>query len=142
MSNPNPSTAPQSSIPKASKSHTLSQITIKTPPYSYAHLTLYNSTSTPPTPLDALQVRSYCSSALNQFLGATGMGINLDILKVDGASTWIRVPREDLAAFAAAITAWTGVSHDGVPSSFRVVGCSDWLGALVGQEDEDTLWRG
>ncbi|KAI1262548.1 hypothetical protein F5Y18DRAFT_430093 [Xylariaceae sp. FL1019] len=154
MTTPNPqttnplSTTPQSAstpTPKlsssVSKSHTLHQSTIHSP-YSYTHLSLYNATPSPPPPLDALQVRSYLSSALSQFLGATGLSIPISILKVSGSQTWIRVPRGDLAAFAAAITAWTGVSHDGIPSTFRVMGCSDWLGVLVGQEDEDTLWRG
>ncbi|KAI1342110.1 hypothetical protein F5Y15DRAFT_332286 [Xylariaceae sp. FL0016] len=129
-------------IPKASKSHELVTATIKSPPYSYAHLQVFN-----PSPasgrtfdLDALQLRSWCTAAMKQFLGVTGTGVSLDVLKVGGSSAWVRLPRNDLAAFAAAVTAWQGAMQDGEHYSLRVKGCSDWLGALVGQEGQDELW--
>ncbi|KAH9901939.1 hypothetical protein F4778DRAFT_132771 [Xylariomycetidae sp. FL2044] len=103
------------------------------------------STSTTPTtaPLDALQVRSYCTAALRQSLGAMGVGIPLDILKVGGSSCWLRLPRDDLGPFSAAITAWQGTrGDDGAHHTLRVAGCSDWLGALVGREGEHDLWTG
>ncbi|KAI8633072.1 hypothetical protein F5Y19DRAFT_287238 [Xylariaceae sp. FL1651] len=128
------------STPKVSKYHKLAESVIKAPPYSYAHLELLNAESPNAGEIDALQVRSFCTAALKQFLGATGMAIPLDILKVEKQSCWIRLPRDDLGAFAAAITAWQGTTQDGVHSSFRIKGCSDWLGALVGQQDEQTLW--
>ncbi|CAJ2508196.1 Uu.00g093820.m01.CDS01 [Anthostomella pinea] len=135
------------SAPKAKKAHELVTCTIKAPPFSYAHLEVFsnNTTSTTNTDeidLDALQVRSYCTAALKQFLGATGTAVPLDILKVDGRSCWLRVPRDDLGAFSAAITAWQGTSQDGVRYSLRLRGCSDWLGALVGQQGEERLWTG
>ncbi|KAI4867224.1 hypothetical protein F4820DRAFT_414216 [Hypoxylon rubiginosum] len=128
-------------VAKVKKSHELVAATIKAPRFSYAHLEVF-STSADPDELDALQVRSYCTSALKQFLGTIGVGIPLDILKVEGKDCWLRVPRDDLAAFSAAITAWQGSFQDGVHSSLRIRGCSDWLGALVGRDGQDKLWTG
>ncbi|KAI8961567.1 hypothetical protein F5Y11DRAFT_325774 [Daldinia sp. FL1419] len=133
------STVGTQSATKVKKSHELATITIRSSRYSYAHLELF-SASADPGVLDALQVRSKCTSALKQFLGTTGLGIPLDILKVDGKDCWLRMPRDDLGAFSAAITAWQGSYHDGVHSSLRIRGCSDWLGALVGRDGEDELW--
>ncbi|KAJ2984993.1 hypothetical protein NUW58_g5774 [Xylaria curta] len=134
------STASAGSTPKGNKSHELVKSVIKAPPYSYAHLELFNPESSSAEELDALQVRSHCTAALKQFLGATGVAIPVDILKVEGSSCWLRVPRDDLGAFAAAITAWQGTRQNGVHSTLRIRGCSDWLGALVGQQDEQKLW--
>ncbi|KAI1138760.1 hypothetical protein F5Y05DRAFT_350123 [Hypoxylon sp. FL0543] len=126
---------------KVKKSHELVTATIKAPRFSYAHLEVVTN-SVDPVELDALQVRSYCTSALKQFLGATGVGIPLDVLKVEGRECWLRMPRDDLGAFSAAITAWQGLYQDSVHYSLRIRGCSDWLGALVGRDGEDLLWTG
>ncbi|KAI1390955.1 uncharacterized protein F4822DRAFT_168055 [Hypoxylon trugodes] len=126
---------------KVKKTYELVTATIKTPRFSYAHLELFSDPSDP-AELDALQVRSYCTSALKQFLGTTGIGIPLDILKVEGKNCWLRMPRDDLGAFSAAITAWQGSYQDGIHSSLRIRGCSDWLGALVGRDGQDKLWAG
>ncbi|KAK5631183.1 hypothetical protein RRF57_006898 [Xylaria bambusicola] len=131
-----------SAAPKVTKSHVLVTSAVKRPPYSYAHLELLNDGLSKTGDLDALQVKSYCTSALKQFLGTTGMAIPLDILKVEGQSCWLRLPRGDLGAFAAAITAWQGTTQDGIHSTLLIRGCSDWLGALVGQQDEQKLWTG
>ncbi|KAI1184619.1 hypothetical protein F5B17DRAFT_442473 [Nemania serpens] len=144
--NADTSIASKGSAPKVNKSHELARSVIRAPLYSYAHLELSSAnvpeTNTRAEELDALQVRFYCTAALKQFLGATGMAVPLDILKVEGRSCWLRLPRDDLGAFAAAITAWQGTAQDGVHSIFRIRGCSDWLGALVGQQDEWRLWTG
>jgi ribonuclease P/MRP protein subunit POP8 len=126
--------------PKVNKSYELAKSVIKAPPYSYAHLELFNAVPANTAELDALQVRSFCTAALKQFLGVTGMAIPLDILKVEGQGCWLRLPRDDLGAFTASITAWQGTTQDGVHSILRIRGCSDWLGALVGQQDEQRLW--
>lgn len=91
--------------------------------------------------LDMLQVKSYCTSALRQFLGLTGVAIPLDILKVDGTHCWVRVPRQDLAPFTAAITAWNGTDEDGTQCLLRVKQASDWLGTMVGTDGQDRLWN-
>ncbi|KAK7757209.1 hypothetical protein SLS62_000758 [Diatrype stigma] len=147
---------------KTQKFHELATCTIRAPPFAYAHLELFNSTTaitstnsdsdseSSPRGLDALQVRSYCTAALRQFLGVAGEAIPLDVLQVRGRRCWVRVPRDDLGAFAAAVTAWQGVVLDGAGdggdggrrSTLRILGCSDWLGTLVGGRGEERLWSG
>ncbi|KAI5461123.1 hypothetical protein BGZ63DRAFT_227675 [Mariannaea sp. PMI_226] len=122
------------------KSHDILTCTIKAPPFSYAHLELVSSHGTP-VELDNLQVKSYCTAALGQFLGLTGTAIPLDILKVQGSHCWLRVPRPDLGSFAAAITAWRGASDNGVHCSLQIRQCSDWLGAMVGTDGQDQIWN-
>ncbi|KAL7812275.1 hypothetical protein V8C26DRAFT_407445 [Trichoderma gracile] len=128
---------------RLSKTHELLTCTIKAPPFSYIHLQLLTN---PPEAaatleLDNLQVKSYCTAALRQFLGLTGTAIPLDVLKVEASECWIRVPRDDLGAFAAALTAWKGSSDGGVDFLLRVKQCSDWLGAMVGSHGQDELWN-
>jgi ribonuclease P/MRP protein subunit POP8 len=128
--------------PRLDKSHDILTCTIKTPEFSYAHMELItDSTTAGPPSLDELQVKSYCTAALRQFLGLTGAGMSLDILKAEGAHCWVRVPRPDLGSFAAAITAWRGTTEDGVACLLRVRRCSDWLGSMVGSEGQDRLWN-
>ncbi|ROW08820.1 hypothetical protein VMCG_02769 [Cytospora schulzeri] len=121
------------------KSHDIYTTTIKTPTYAYAHLELITTTTTSSaTLLDDLQVRSYLTSALKQFLGSTGSGMPIDILKVDGRDCWVRVPRQDLGAFAAALAVWPG--SGGAVTGFLVRAAGDWLGALVGRCDQKEIW--
>lgn len=117
-----------------SKSHEIYSTTIRNPTYAYAHLELVTTQN---VLLDELQIRSYLTSALKQFLGATGSGMPIDILKVQGKESWVRVPRQDLGAFAAALTAWSG---SGASTGFVVRAAGDWLGALVGRHDQRRLW--
>lgn len=126
---------------KSHKSHELATCTIRAPAFSYAHLEMIGN-STDVVELDAIQVRTYCTTALTQFLGVSGQAISVDILKVDGAGCWLRIPRDDLGAFAAAITAWQGSREGGTHLTFCIKGCSDWLGTLVGRNGEDQLWKG
>ncbi|KAH7152469.1 hypothetical protein B0J13DRAFT_620021 [Dactylonectria estremocensis] len=122
------------------KSHDILTCTVKDPPFSYAHLELVTDGAAP-VELDNLQVKSYCTTALRQFLGVTGVAISLDILKVQGSHCWLRVPRHDLASLAAAITAWKGTNDNGVQCVLQVRQCSDWLGAMVGADGQDRLWN-
>ena len=118
------------------KSHDIYTTTIKTPPYAYAHLELITTNA---LDLDDLQVRSFLTSALKQFLGTTGSGIPIDILKVNDKDCWVRVPRQDLGAFAAAVTAWSG--SGGAVTGFLTRAAGDWLGALVGRrDDQKKIW--
>ncbi|KAK3494012.1 hypothetical protein B0T13DRAFT_513276 [Neurospora crassa] len=130
---------------KSSKSQTLTQTTIRSPVFSYAHLSLvspFPSSSSQNTPsLDTLTARHYLTTALRQFLGDTGASLAIDMLLVKGTECWVRVPREDMAAFAAAVTAYPGHNVGGEEQMLmRVVGCGDWLGALVGREGEGRVW--
>ncbi|KAL2266538.1 hypothetical protein VTJ83DRAFT_5890 [Remersonia thermophila] len=105
-----------------------------------------------PALLDNLQLRAYLTAALRQFLGDTGAAIPLDILLLRGASAWVRVPREDLAALAAAVAAFDGLAPEGGGAGpwggreggvlLRVRACGDWLGALIGRDEEGVLWTG
>lgn len=123
---------------KPDKSFVISAATIKNPQFSYAHLTL--DTNGPDTVvLDDLQVKSYCNAALQQFFGLTGLAMSVDILKVTETDCWLRIPRPDLANFAAAITAWRGKTEGSTQYLLRIKQCSDWLGTLVGP-DESEIW--
>ncbi|KAJ4250561.1 hypothetical protein NW762_011816 [Fusarium torreyae] len=125
------------------KSHDILTCTIKEPPFSYAHLELVTDTlsSLSSVTLDNLSLKSYCTTALRQFLGITGTAISIDILKVENNHAWVRVPRPDLGSFAAAITAWRGTSENGEQVSLQLRQCSDWLGAMVGTDGQDRLWN-
>ncbi|KFA47026.1 hypothetical protein S40293_04637 [Stachybotrys chartarum IBT 40293] len=138
---------PSSSVEKSildkaglEKSHELLTCTAKSPPFSYVHLELVTDGSAS-VELDNLMVKSYCTAALRQFLGLTGVAIPIDILKVDAGHCWLRVPQPDLGMFAAAITAWKGSSEGGTQCLLRVKQCSDWLGTMVGSDDQDWLWH-
>lgn len=122
------------------KSHELLNVTIKSPPFSYAHLEAMRDEPGQNT-TDNLQFRSYFSAALTQFLGTTGSAISIDILQVQGNECWVRVPRPDLGAFAAATTAWNGSQDQGVHTMLRLHQCSDWLGTMIGSGGQDTLWN-
>lgn len=123
------------------KSHELLSCTVRAPPFSYAHLEVVRD-DPKADPTDTLQLRSYCATALRQFLGATGEAIPIDVLLVRGNDCWLRVPRPDLGAFAAAVTAWPGVrSQEGVHSILRVRQASDWLGSMVGRDGQEDLWN-
>lgn len=122
---------------KANKSNNIYNATIKTPPHAYAHLEAISMNHD--LVLDDLTLRQHLTAALRQFLGLTGMGMPIDILKVSGSEAWVRVPREDLGAFAAAMTAWTG--SGGIVSGFRVCAAGPWLGALVGRNNQNKIWE-
>jgi ribonuclease P/MRP protein subunit POP8 len=81
--------------------------------------------------LDNLLVKSYCTAALKQFLGLTGQAIPIDILKVQDTAAWVRLPKEDLKSFSAAITAYNGVNDGDTRYILRLKRCSDWLGLLT-----------
>ncbi|KAK3190548.1 hypothetical protein K4F52_003238 [Lecanicillium sp. MT-2017a] len=116
--------------------------TIKNPPFAYAQLELCTESSDPnAVVLDDLQVKSYCTAALRQFLGLTGVAIPVDILKVTPSGCWLRVPRDDMPSFAAALTAWKGSSENGTGYLLRLKQCSDWLGPMVGSEGYEKLWE-
>ncbi|KAJ4425308.1 hypothetical protein N0V82_000118 [Gnomoniopsis sp. IMI 355080] len=121
---------------KSTKYHEIYSTTVKTPPHAYAHLQVIRPTD-PDIVLDELILRQHLTAALRQFLGVTGMGIAVDILKVSGAECWVRVPREDLGAFTSAVTAWVGA---GSTSGFRICAAGNWLGALVGRHNQKTIW--
>jgi len=117
--------------------------------------------SSSPQPIDALSARTYLSAALSQFLGLAGTAIPIDILKIENESpdisgqhtvtahsnnvkkcdtVWIRVPREDAAAVAAALSSWVGGSSgssSAVSVAWRICAKGNFLGALVAGSGRD-----
>ena len=66
--------------------------------------------------------------------------MSVDVLKTEGNRCWVRVPAPDLAAFAAAVTAWSGTSDGGERVVLRLLKCSDWLGCMVGRDGQEEVW--
>ncbi|KAI8321739.1 hypothetical protein GQ54DRAFT_175232, partial [Martensiomyces pterosporus] len=56
--------------------------------------------------IDIIQYRNYLSLALNQWLGATGAGISIDVLKFDYPRGVIRVPYGDHRSVWQALTVY------------------------------------
>ncbi|PMD28305.1 hypothetical protein NA56DRAFT_614575 [Hyaloscypha hepaticicola] len=122
------------------KGHEIAAKTIKTPPFSYAHLQLI-SDSDNIKDLDSLIVRSHITAALTQFLGVTGSAISVDILKVEGTECWIRVPREDLSSVVAALGGWVGGKENEDKVGWKVKGSGNWLSILVGERGREGIWK-
>ena len=110
--------------------------TLRDPPYCYFHLRLQSLPPQSQADLDELTIRSYLTAALQQYLGLTGTAIPIDILKVEGANAWIRVPREDEVAVTAAVSQWIGSKR----VSLRIQARGTWLGGVIarGTRDEKT----
>lgn len=125
---------------KLVKGHEITTKTIKIPPFSYAHLQLI-SDSDNIKDLDSLTVRSHITATLTQFLGVTGSAISVDILKVEGAECWIRVPREDLSSVVAALGGWVGGKENEDKVGCRVKGSGNWLSILVGERGREGIWK-
>ncbi|KZZ89966.1 hypothetical protein AAL_07474 [Moelleriella libera RCEF 2490] len=109
-------------------------------PYAYVHLELVTDGGQD-IALDELMVMSYCMAALKQFLGLTGIAIPTDILKAQDGAAWIRIPREDLKSFSAAITAYGGTSDGSTQYILRMKRSSEWLGTIVGQANAEATRR-
>lgn len=110
---------------------TYTTLTISSPPFSYIHLSLTSSQS---TPLDELTTRTYLTSALTQFLGLSGSAISVDILKIsEKGEVWVRVPREDAGVFVAAVGGWIGGRGE-EKVGWTIKGRANWLSALGGEE--------
>jgi ribonuclease P/MRP protein subunit POP8 len=137
---PNPTPTPSTKHKSNNhRGHEITSITIKTPPFSYAHLSLQTTTTSPV--LDEPTINIYLTSALKQFLGLSGTAVasNVDILKVEGNECWVRVPRGDLSVFLAAVGGWIGGGGgEGNGVSWWVRGSGNWLSALGGKE---SVWN-
>jgi ribonuclease P/MRP protein subunit POP8 len=125
---------------KNRKGHEISIKTIKAPLFSYACLELI-SDSTSQIELDDLTLRSYITSSLTQFLGLTGSAISFDILKVEGRECWIRLPREDISLFLAAVGGWIGANEIDGKIGWKVKGNGNWLSVLVGKNGAEKTWN-
>lgn len=126
---------------KSQKSRELFSCTIAKPTFAYAHLELVTTDDeAEQATLDALEVRSWCAAALKRFLGVAGAGMPIDVLKVQGSESWVRMPREDLGRFAAAITAGPGINNGSSPAVLRIRASGNWLGSLLARHDQHKLW--
>ncbi|KAI9857000.1 MAG: hypothetical protein M1824_005032 [Vezdaea acicularis] len=108
--------------------------------WGYIHLTRI-STPPPKDALDLLTAKTNLTAALTQFLGLTGSGIPVDILKVEEQDLWIRVQREDMKAVVAAAGGWVGIRKEG-EESWRVRGHNQWLSLLLDQDTPAKLFNG
>src|SRR4051794_7213490 len=124
---------------KVLKGHEITTKTIKTPPFSYACLEII-SDSVMQAQLDELTVRSHLTAALTQFLGLSGSAISVDILKIEGSESWIRVPREDLSQLLAAVGVWIGGNDANGKVGWRVKAKGNWLSSLVGNQGVENIW--
>ncbi|KAK4945205.1 hypothetical protein LTR10_015631 [Elasticomyces elasticus] len=116
---------------------TTTAFTLRNPPYAYFHLSLRLLSPQASPDLDDITARSYLTAALQQYLGLTGTAIPIDILKTEGASVCIRVPRDDEGAVAAAVSQWA--SPKGV--SLRIDARGSWLGGVIARGGRDAkLW--
>ena len=90
--------------------------------------------------LDSLQAKSFCTTALGEYLGISGRAVPVDILKVIGNEFWVRVPSWGLSRFDAALSAWSGPSVDGRKHAVLSVASSEWLGTLISRDGQSKLW--
>ncbi|CAK7212350.1 hypothetical protein SEUCBS140593_001474 [Sporothrix eucalyptigena] len=138
---PSINAAAKSKTSKESRSRELYSSTISRPPFAYARIEVVHGIGSSSEALDALQARSYCDTALKQFVGATGAAMPLDLLKLDGSEFWVRLPREDLGLFAAALAAWSPGSRGGTSTALRLKASGNWLGSLIGRTEQQDLWK-
>ena len=124
------------SRPDLAKSETAApcSVTISDLPFSYFHLSLIRQSTDTDVSLDLITVRTYMTSALQQFLGLTGTSIDIDILKIDKNDVWIRLPRADRRATHGALSQWMGKSGD---LSWRIKGVGDSLAAVSANQSRD-----
>ncbi|KAK5393708.1 hypothetical protein LTR07_001159 [Exophiala xenobiotica] len=115
-------------------SSTTTSFTLRNPPYAYFHLSIQS------LQFNEITARSYLTAALQQYLGLTGTAIEIDILKVEGAHIWIRVPRDDEFAVTAALSQWCSSAEGSV--SLRVEARGSWLGGVAasGGATNGKLW--
>lgn len=106
------------------------QFYIRKPHFTYAKLRL--KTSGPDTiELDDLTSKSYCTDALRQYLGLTGEAIDVEILRNLEEECWVRLPRQDLEKFSAALTAFKGKTEGNTQWTLTFEMSSDFLGTLT-----------
>lgn len=139
VSDPAASTDPSSAAKKrrkrTPKNHTVSQFTIRDPPWAYIYL--QHLTSAGPTPsLDAVTAQLHITAALSQFLGLHGTAIPVDIMKLEGGDVWIRVPAQDKTALVGAVGGWVSAKGEG----WRVKGTSSWDSRAMARDSGQDLF--
>lgn len=120
---------------RRTKNPVLNQFTIRSPPWAYIHL----QHLTPPgsnAKLDEVTAHLHLTAALAQFLGVHGTAIPIDVMKLEGAEVWIRVPSEDKSALIAAVGGWMSSKGEG----WRVKGASSWDARAMTRESGQDLF--
>ncbi|KAG9233717.1 hypothetical protein BJ875DRAFT_463437 [Amylocarpus encephaloides] len=134
------STSSKRKISTYARGHEIRTLHLKSPPWSYIHLSIVPASPTSDVQLDEVDVRIHLTSALEQFLGDHGRAVSVDLLKVEGKECWLRIPRQDRSLFLAAVGGWVGGTGN-VKSGWVVRQTSNWLSSLVGTEGEVRLWH-
>ncbi|KAI4853076.1 hypothetical protein E4T44_01065 [Aureobasidium sp. EXF-8845] len=116
-------------------SSTVTQFTIRNPPWSYLQLSLI--TNSPNHQLDALTAHLHLRAALSQFLGLHGTAIPIDILKLHNNNVHIRVPSEDASAVVIAVGGWVGKAGEG----WRVKNSASWGAGLYSSTTAIDLFK-
>jgi ribonuclease P/MRP protein subunit POP8 len=114
---------------------TVTQFTIRNPPWSYLQLSLI--TNSPNYQLDALTAHLHLRAALSQFLGLHGTAIPMDILKLHNNDVHIRVPSEDASAVVIAVGGWVGKAGEG----WRVKNTGSWGAGLYSSTAGTDLFK-
>ncbi|KHN94641.1 uncharacterized protein MAM_07547 [Metarhizium album ARSEF 1941] len=134
------SSAPSSEKPSQDRDQETSRVlhtkTLSSP-HGYVHLELA-SDGPQEIQLDNILAKSYFTAALKQYLGLMGEAMRIDILKTTKEACWVRLPKEDLLSFCAAVTAYGGVTEGNTRYILRVQTCSDWLGPLTDDRWQDS----
>lgn len=120
--------------------HISMSTTLRSNRWAYVRLQVQPEGHTKKHELDILEARSFCSTALNQYLGISGGAISIDMLKVDGCEFWIRIPSNALTRFNAAVASWNGPMIGDKKYTMMVVGYSEWLGTLISEFEWERIW--
>jgi ribonuclease P/MRP protein subunit POP8 len=134
----NDNTTPPLIKPRPNASQTHHTATLRSPSWTYFHISLFTLQPLPPpsqTPLDALTARRHITSAFQRTFGLTGEAMPVDILKLDGDEVWIRVPIEDAVAVHESLSSWVGTEMGG--QRWVVKGRDEWLVRLVAGDGAD-----
>lgn len=87
--------------------------------------------------MDAVTAHLQLTAALSQFLGLHGAAIPIDVLKLEGADLWIRVPFEDHSNVIAAVGGWIS----GKGEAWRVKGTSSWDARAMARDSGQDLFN-
>lgn len=68
-----------------------------------------------------------------------GSAIHIDILHVKNDEAWLRLPRNDVIMFGAAVSGYVG-STETRAVGFKILGMGDFLMGVVGKGEEDHVW--
>ncbi|KAJ2769194.1 hypothetical protein IWQ57_003208 [Coemansia nantahalensis] len=107
--------------------------TISKQPFYYFAVSLVTGSA---TPIAAAQFREYLLMVLNQWLGAIGGGVAVEVMDYDYPRAVIRVPYDNYKAAWQAMTVNPFKLLDGAAAHFQVVrGSAFAMGVVAGSRD-------